>query len=300
MDKLKAKANFVEDWISMNIGIFGSTGFIGKNLERYLSRFHSVVCFTRNELYSGKALLALKLEGLDVIINLIGAPILDKRWTKQYKELILDSRIGAIVNIRKSLELCKSRPPVFISASAVGIYKPNFYCDEFDFVYHTDFLSSIVKKWEAEAMSLGDMVAKSIVLRFGIVLGKDGGALKKLIIVYKLGLGGALGDKQAAYPYISINDVVRGILFLIENKESNGIYNFVAPVKINNAEFSLALARALHTVALFSFPAWALRLFMGRRADVILAGQYVFPRKLTNLGFEFQDTDIAEFLKKEI
>ena len=284
----------------MNIGIFGSTGFIGKNLASFLAIEHTVVCFTRAQLEGNIAGLAEKLAGLDVIINLVGSGIVEKRWTKKYKKEIVDSRVMALSKIKMALALIKGPPPVFISASAVGIYRPGTYNDEINYTYGNDFLSDVVRKWEAAAMDFGELVSKSIILRFGIVLGYNGGALKKLIKLYRRGLGGILGFPEYIYPYISINDLVRAILFLIQKVESIGVYNFVEPVKISNKEFSNALAEALHKRVFFNFPGGLVTLFLGKRAAVLFAGQHVFPAKLLNLGFEFQDHNISEYLNKEV
>jgi uncharacterized protein len=284
----------------MKIGIFGSTGFIGKNLSSFLALNHNVVCFTRKEFSIGTAELAEKIKELDVIINLVGAPILTKRWTKNYKKIIISSRLEAIAKIKEALSVSAGHPPLFISASAVGIYSPDIYNDEFDYKYQNDFLSDVVRIWETAVNSLGELVSKSVIIRLGIVLGSNGGALKHLVPIYKLGLGGVIGNKDSTYPYISLNDVIRAISFLIQHKDCQGVYNFVEPVRVSNKQIVKAIAGALNKSARFNIPAWSLKLAMGARAEVLMAGQYVFPKKLLNLGFEFQDSDIAIFLNKEL
>jgi len=149
-------------------------------------------------------------------------------------------------------------------------------------------------------MDFGELVSKSIILRFGIVLGYNGGALKRLIKLYRRGLGSILGNPKNIYPYISIHDLVRAVLFLILKVDNVGVYNFVEPVKITTKEFSNALAEALHNRVFFNLPGWLVTFFLGKRATVLFTGQHVFPAKLLNLGFEFHDDNILEFLRKEV
>jgi uncharacterized protein (TIGR01777 family) len=284
----------------MRIGIFGSTGFIGSNLAIFLERNNQVISFTRDDLSLGAEKLAEKISELDVIINLVGSPILTKRWTRSYKRIIISSRLTTINKIKEALMLVDHPPPVFICASAVGIYKANVYNDEFENTYENDFLSDVVKLWEAASSDLGALVSKYIIIRLGIVLSHEGGALKQLVKVFKLGFGGVIGRKNSYYPYISLNDVLRGIQFLIQNQDSNGVYNFVEPERITNWQFTQALAESLGMKARINIPALLIKLIIGERAGVILAGQNVFPKKLLNLGFEFEDADIAGFLNKEL
>jgi uncharacterized protein (TIGR01777 family) len=284
----------------MNIGIFGSNGFIGKHLATFLANDNNVKCFTRIDLAQDSEMLAVQIEGLDVIINLVGAPVLDKRWTSLYKKIILESRLNALEKLCKAVFLAKTKPRLLISASAIGIYKTGIYVDEDTESYSDDFLASVVKKWESKAFELEKCFSKVIVLRFGIVLGKSGGALKSMINIYKWGIGIIPGSPSSVYPFISVNDLLRAISFLIENKVESGVYNLVEPVKTSNQEFSDGLKMAMDTKYAIGVPAGLFKLFLGKRADVLLAGQYVYPKKLVNLGFQFQDSDIAEFLKKEI
>jgi len=145
MYKLKSKSNFVYgNWNYENRN-FGSTGFIGKNLAFFLTIDHTVVCFTRAQLEGDAAQLAYRLDGLDVIINLVGSGIVDKRWAKTYKKEIVESRVQALSKIKLALALCKGAPPLFISASAVGIYRPGTYNDEVNYTYGNDFLSDVVR-----------------------------------------------------------------------------------------------------------------------------------------------------------
>jgi uncharacterized protein len=280
----------------MTIGIFGSTGFIGKSLATYLSNNNQVISYTREDLSLSTEQLANKIRNLDVIINLVGAPIVARRWTKKYKQLIISSRVNTILKIKQSLILVNNIRPLFISASAVGIYKTNIYNDEFECTYAEDFLSEVVKQWENACFNLGDYVSKYLILRFGIVLSPDGGALKQLIKLYKLGLGSVIGRNEDSYPYISLNDALRGIMYLIQTDATGGVYNFVEPVNINNYQFAHALANCLNTKVRFRIPDFLVKLAIGARSEVIMAGQHVYPKKLINLGFKFEDADIVKFL----
>ncbi len=284
----------------MNIGIFGSSGFIGKQLAVFLSTNHNIKCFTRVDLAQNAELLASQMEGLDVVINLVGAPVLAFPWTSGYKELILESRLNALDKLEKAVILLKIKPGLLISASAIGIYTTGTYVDEYTEAYANDFLSMVVNRWETKASEVGKCFSKVIVLRFGIVLGKSGGALKEMINIYKWGIGIIPGSRSLIYPYISVNDLLRAILFLIENRGEAGVYNLVEPVKTTILDFSIGLKLAMKTQVAIRIPSWIFKIFLGERADVLLAGQYVYPKKLASLGFQFQDSDIAEFLKKEL
>jgi uncharacterized protein len=284
----------------MRIGIFGSSGFIGKNLVSFLSQQFEVISFARNDLDGDIKALAEKICNLDVIINLVGAPIVARRWTKKYREVIINSRVSAIIKIKEALQLNSNRPGKFICASAVGIYAKPGYNDEYDNNYANDFLANVAKQWEDACIVLEDLVSKIIILRFGIVLGVKGGVLKQMTKIYSKHIATIIGKQDSLYPYISVNDLQRGILFLIKNNESKGVYNFVEPTIITNKQFTVALANVFNTKIWISIPESLIKFFVGERADVLFAGQHVVPKRLLNLGFDFQDYEIDKFLKQEI
>ena len=296
----KQRLTLFIDFFRMKIGIFGSSGFIGSHLKVALAANHEVFGFTRLDLSIDSGLLAAKLEGIDVIINLVGESILAHRWTPSYKKKILESRINALTSIQKALELTKLKPSMILSASAIGIYKPKIKSDEFSTKLENDFIADIVKKWEKAAFALKVLGPEVLVLRFGIVLKREGAALKEMISIFKRGVGVMMGPGSNVYPYISLNDLIRAVGFLIENKTSFGVYNLVAPVRTTNMEFSRALAKTLKTRIILPVPSWFFTIFLGHRAKVIMAGQHVIPKRLVDLGFHFEDSNIAEFLSKEI
>ena len=238
------------------------------------------------------------LEGIDAVIHLSGANIAGHRWTPAYKREIFASRIGttrALVSVLKSL---KKPPPAFLCASATGIYG-----DRGDEILSETsqpgggFLAETCLAWETEAAQARTAGIRVVHLRFGVVLDRDGGAVKKMLPLFRLGLGGNLGDGRQWMSWIALSDVVRALFDLVKLPTADGPFNFVAPDPITNADFTLALARALHRPAIVPAPAFALRLAFGEIADqVLLASARVVPDRFLRSGFTFELPDIASAL----
>jgi uncharacterized protein (TIGR01777 family) len=221
------------------------------------------------------------LHGVDAIIHLAGVGVGDKRWSKKYKAEILNSRLLGTTAIAHAVNEVK--PQVFISASAIGWYgeSGNRAVVESDRV-GDDFLAAVCREWEAAAdLATGTRVVK---IRTGLVLDPTGGALGRMLPLFRLGLGGKLGNGKQWWSWITLHDQIRAITFLLENNIS-GPVNLTSPNPVTNQEFTSALARAMHRPALFPAPAIALKIALGGFSSEILGSKKVTPQALTDAGF---------------
>jgi uncharacterized protein len=279
--------------LHQRIAITGSSGLIGSALVGYLkSEGHTVQRLIRRKPIApdevqwdpaaGTIDLA-PLEGVDAVIHLAGAGVGDKRWTRKYKAQILNSRLYGTTTIASAVE--KIKPSVFISSSAIGWYGEtgNRSCVENDRA-GDDFLASVCKEWEAAADLAGDV--RTVKLRTGLVLDPTGGALGRMMPLFKFGLGGKLGNGKQWWSWITLHDQIRAIAFLLE-KNVSGPVNLTAPNPVTNSEFTAALARALKRPALFPVPGFALKVALGGFSTEILGSKKVLPEKLLEAGFEF-------------
>ena len=234
------------------------------------------------------------LAGVDAVIHLAGAGVSDKRWTKKYKSEILNSRLLGTSTIAKAVAIVK--PQVFISASAIGWYgeSGNRAVIESDRV-GDDFLAAVCHEWEAAADLAGDV--RTIKLRTGLVLDPTGGALGKMLPLFRFGLGGKLGNGKQWWSWITLHDQIRGIAFLLENKIS-GPVNLTSPNPVTNSEFTAGLARAMHRPALFPVPGIALKIVLGGFSSEVLGSKKVMPQVLTEAGFTFDYPHISSALDK--
>lgn len=297
----------------MKILVTGSTGLVGTALVKSLASDGHTVCRLirpQSALGSGAswAKEQAKTEGFDVawnpatgelggagvgadaVVNLAGASIAGGRWTKARKELLRTSRIDTTRALVSALAKMNARPRVLVSASAVGIYG-----DRGDEVLveeskpGTDFLARLAREWEMEALKTEALGIRVVLARFGIILSRDGAALAKMILPFKLGAGGRLGTGKQWMSWTTLDDVAGIIRFAIENGAARGAINVVAPQAVQNAEFTKVLAKTLHRPALFPAPAFALRLALGEMADaLLLSSQRVSPQKLQQFGYSFR------------
>lgn len=289
----------------MKIAISGGTGFVGRHLAGFLAgRKHEVVLIGRGDFAKGIDRLTTLLSGVDAVVNLAGAPVI-RRWSDSGKKEILSSRINttsAIVEAIGSVDLT-DRPKVMISASAIGIYNSESYHDEFSQEYGQGFLTEVCQKWENGLEPLMDKNVRTCIIRLGLVLGIDGGSLKKMVPIFKSCLGGKIGNGRQGFSFIHINDLCKAIEFLLANEHSHGIYNMVSPDITTNAGFTKALAKILRRPAIFTVPPFILRLIYGEGAEAILSGQFVYPKRLLDEGFRFEFAEIhqalADLLKKK-
>ena len=232
------------------------------------------------------------MHGVDAVIHLAGVGVGDKRWSKKYKAEILNSRLLGTTAIAKAVTEVK--PQVFISASAIGWYgeSGNRAVIESDRV-GDDFLAAVCREWEAAA-DLAQGV-RTVKIRTGLVLDPTGGALGKMLPLFRLGLGGKLGNGKQWWSWITLHDVIRAISFLLENK-IEGPVNLTSPNPVTNQEFTSALARAMHRPALFPAPAIGLKIALGGFSSEILGSKKVMPQELTNAGFTWDYPHITNAL----
>jgi uncharacterized protein (TIGR01777 family) len=280
----------------MIIAISGADGFIGRQLTLY---FHS----KGNEIwhipriYSATPIeeLAKFLSGSDVIINLAGAPIIH-RWTKTYKKIIFDSRIITTRKIVEAISLLETKPQLLISASAVGIYAQDGKHTENNFRKADDYLGQICSAWEMEAKKAAS-VTRVAIIRLGVVLGKNGGAIKRMIPLFRLGIGGKIASGRQGFPWIHIYDVIQAVQFIIENQKLSGEFNFTSPKFVNNSKFTKVLAKVLGKPAFFAVPSFALKLIYGEGAIAVTGGQHAQPKHLTDAGYHFSYPDLKDALQ---
>ncbi|MBU3692425.1 MAG: TIGR01777 family protein [Candidatus Nanopelagicaceae bacterium] len=290
--------------LPQRIAITGASGLIGTALIGHLkSEGHTVQKLVRRPVISADEIQwnpaagtvdLNALEGVDAIIHLAGANVGDKRWSKKYKAEILNSRLLGTTTIANAVNTVK--PQVFISASAIGWYGEtgNRAVTEEDRP-GDDFLAAVCKEWEAAA----DLVTetRTVKLRTGLVLDPTGGALGKMLPLFRFGLGGKLGNGKQWWSWITLHDQIRAICHLLE-KPVEGAVNLTAPNPATNQEFTSALARALHRPAVFPVPGIALKIALGGFSSEILGSKKVMPQKLVDSGFTFDYPHIAPALAK--
>ena len=292
----------------MKIVVSGASGLIGKPLiERLRQRGHDVTQLVRRspKLHekhwdpSSGQIEVDAINGTDAVIHLSGAGIGDRRWTKKYKQELLDSRTKSTSLLATTIAKCGTKPKVFLSGSAIGIYGPRG--DEFlseQATHGESFLAEICKQWEAAAKPAIDAGTRTVFLRTGIVLTPLGGALKKQLPLFRLGLGGKFGNGKQWQSWISLEDEISTIEHLL-TANIDGAVNLTAPNPVTNAEFTKALARTLKRPALFPIPKFGPKLLLGGElADALLfTGQRVVPEALKKSGFSFQHPTIDVALR---
>jgi len=288
--------------LPQRIAITGASGLIGTALVGHLkSEGHTVQRFVRRPVVAPDEIQwdpktgyvdIEALRGVDAVIHLAGVGVGDKRWSKKYKAEILNSRLLGTTAIARAVSEVK--PQVFISASAIGWYgeSGNRAVVESDRV-GDDFLAAVCREWEAAA-DLAQGV-RTVKIRTGLVLDPTGGALGKMLPLFRLGLGGKLGNGKQWWSWITLHDVIRAISFLLENK-IEGPVNLTSPNPVTNQEFTSALARAMHRPALFPAPAIGLKIALGGFSSEILGSKKVMPQELTDAGFTWDYPHITNAL----
>jgi len=288
--------------VPQRIAISGSSGLIGTALVGHLkSEGHTVQRLVRRAPVAADEVQwdpqtgfvdLTALAGVDAIIHLAGVGVGDKRWTKKYKSEILNSRLLGTTTIAKAV--AELRPQVFISASAIGWYgeSGNRAVVETDRA-GDDFLAAVCREWESAADLAGDV--RTVKIRTGLVLDPTGGALGKMLPLFRLGFGGKLGSGKQWWSWITLHDQIRAIVFALENPIS-GAVNVTSPNPVTNQEFTSALARALHRPALFPAPAIALKIALGGFSSEVLGSKKVIPHVLQEAGFTWDYPHITQAL----
>ena len=288
----------------MNIVIAGGTGQIGKALLRkFKEKNFSVTVLSRTPEHSTDLTdVVLKrwdartlgdwcaaIEGADIVMNLSGASIAERRWSNNRKRELLESRIQSTRILVQALSSASSRPHTFVNASAIG-----FYGDTIDTVVNEDsprgkgYLSELCVQWEEEALTARKFVSRTIILRIGVILEKDQGALKRMVLPFKLWSGGHLGSGTQWIGWIHRDDLVSAILFILGAEKLDGPVNLTSPYPVPMKIFAQELGKVLHRPSWLPVPSLPLRLLLGEMSTIVLEGQRALPDKLLSAGFTFQ------------
>jgi len=289
--------------VPQRIAITGASGLIGSALVGHLkAEGHTVQRLVRRATVAPDEIQwdpktgyvdIEALRGVDAVIHLAGVGVSDKRWTKRFKSEILNSRLLGTTAIANAV--AEVKPQVFISASAIGWYgdSGNRAVVESDSVGN-DFLAAVCREWEGAADLAGDI--RTVKLRTGLVLDPTGGALGRMLPLFRFGLGGKLGSGKQWWSWITLHDVVRAIVFTLE-KKIVGPVNLTSPNPVTNQEFTAALARAMKRPALFPAPAFALKIALGGFSSEILGSKKVIPSALADAGFQWNYPHISTALQ---
>ncbi len=299
----------------MKIMVTGATGFIGKELVKRLNdKGHEIVALTRSletahfkipvecDLREwnpeGRALSPSIMKGIDAVINLSGEGIANGLWTESRKQNIMNSRVSSVRRLVDAMAQCNKRPSVFVSASAIGFYgdRGDESLDE-TASEGKGFLSRVCQRWENEIFETKNSGMRTVALRFGMVLGHDGGALSAMESAFRLGLGGRLGSGQQWMSWIHVSDLVDMLIHAVEQPGMNGIYNAVSPNPVKNLEFTKVLGQALNRPTILPAPAFAVRLVLGELSELLLASQRVASDKIVKTGFNFNFASLKDALE---
>ena len=290
----------------MKIAVSGGSGFIGTHLgPRLLQRGDDVLVLSRNpqNVRAGRGIPWSSIDevaGAEVIINLAGENVGAGRWAASRKRRILDSRLKSTHALVDAMRSAPQKQRTFISGSAVGYYgvRGDEIVDESS-PGGSGFLADVTRQWEAEAHR-ADGVARLVIFRFGVVLSGDGGALKKMLLPFRLGIGGPIGNGQQWMSWVDLEDVIRAIEWAIDHRDVRHTYNITAPEPVRNRDFARALGRAIHRPSIMPVPAFALRLLLGAEMadEVLLGGQRVVPARATSEGFVFKNATLDASLQR--
>lgn len=281
----------------MKVAITGSSGYIGNNIiDQLQEKEIEIIRIEKQVLYAEHSVLAKEVAGVDAVINLAGAPIM-QRWTPKNKAIIYNSRILTTKNLTKAI--CSlpfnQQPSTLISISAIGIYREGITHDETSSKYANHFAARVIDDWEDALVDLPDHIRK-VVFRSGVVLGKDSQFIERMLPIFKLGLGGKIGNGKQAFPFIDIKDLTNAFVSALFDESFFGIYNLVAPEQVNNKKFTQDFAQQLHRPAFIPVPAFMLRLFYGKASKLILKSPAVVPARLEAQSFHFRFPTITSCL----
>ncbi|MEA4808145.1 TIGR01777 family oxidoreductase [Macellibacteroides fermentans] len=282
----------------MKIAITGASGFIGKKLCDFFQRNnHTPVALSRSMLASPEGLIST-LEGTDIVINLAGASI-SKRWTSKYKQEIMDSRVLTTRRLVTALNQMAAPPSLCISVSAVGIYPDSGVHGESSPMRGTGFLTHVCESWEQEARMLKPEI-RLVITRFGVVLGKEGGAAPLMLVPFRFFAGSIIGNGRQGMPWIHIDDLANAIQWLIEQKQVSGVVNFVSPQLTNNEQFSKTAAKVMHRPCWFRIPTFVFQIILGEGHTMVTSGQQVVSDVLFHSGFKFRYPKLEDAIRSII
>ncbi|WP_252504148.1 TIGR01777 family oxidoreductase [Sporosarcina sp. Marseille-Q4943] len=285
----------------MKVVIAGGSGFIGQHITDLLvENGHEIIILSRNEkpdsenlkyvLWLQEGAVPEKVIGEpDVFINLAGVSINDGRWSEAHQKRIYDSRMEAADELIRMIGKMNIKPSLFINASAIGIYPASetaMYTEESTEVA-TDFLGRTVNDWEKKAATLNDLGIRTVYTRFGLVLGKDEGALPLMVLPYKMYVGGRVGSGRQWVSWVHVRDVARAVLHVMQNGQLEGAVNVTAPFPLRMDEFGKMIGATMRRPHWLPVPSAVMKLALGKKSSLVLEGQYVKPEKLLADGFEF-------------
>lgn len=293
----------------MKVAITGATGFVGSRLvEKLTARGDRILVLTRNvekakRIFPNSAFPNLEavyyratesgdwqkaISGCDAVVNLAGEPIAE-RWSPEHKKMILASRQLGTQKIVEAIDRADPKPRVLVNASAIGYYGTNETAS-FDETSPAgnDFLAEVCQKWEAEAEKVKSVGVRLVILRFGIVLGKDGGALAKMLTPFKLFAGGPIGSGRQWFSWIHRDDLVNLIVEAIDRSDIEGTFNATSPNPVRMNELCHTIGEVTHRPSWLPVPGFALEVLLGDGAKVVLEGQQVLPKKTQSVGFQYQ------------
>lgn len=299
----------------MKVLVTGATGFIGKVLvKKLLEGGDEVIVLTRNisraAMVLGSSCQYFKWSGRDelppseafagveAVINLVGENISARRWTAEQKEILSSSRIEATQKLVEVISGLKTRPKIFVSASAVGIYG-NRESEEITeaSALGNDFLAQLCIEWEAAANKARDLGCRVAILRTGIVIGRSGGAIAKMLPVFKLGLGGPIGNGKQFMSWIHVDDLVKLYIQCLKHSSMEGVYNGTAPYPATNTDFTKSLSRAVRRPAKFNMPHFMLKFLFGEMSEMLLGGQKILPMRVKELQFRYHHATLDRAMK---
>jgi len=295
----------------MKIVIAGGSGFIGQKLtDILLSEGHKIIILTRKDkLPSGDVLYVKWIEegtspeneirNADVFINLAGVSINDGRWNANHQKQIYDSRMKATDELLRIITSLPEKPSVLINASAIGIYPSsiNSVYTEDSLETSNDFLGKTVRDWEDKAKQVEAYSIRPVFIRFGVVLGKEGGALPLMALPYKLFAGGTVGSGEQWVSWVHVEDVVRAIAFAIKNDKLRGPVNVTSPSPIKMKDFGKTIGSVLHRPHWLPVPSFSMKIVLGQKSALVLEGQHVIPKLLMEEGFEFKFPSLKSALE---
>jgi len=299
--------------MKQRILITGGTGFIGKELCReLLARHYELTVLSRqppDAVHSvcGRVEVINNLQnltghpGFDAIINLAGEGIAEKRWNDARKAALRSSRIDLTRELVQVALSWDKQPATLVSGSAVGYYgDQGSHLVTEQTTPNDEFTHRLCRDWEQEALALAQHGVRVCLSRTGVVAGPRGGFLQRMVPPFKLGLGGRLGSGDQYMPWVHRQDVVNGLIWMLETDTAQGAYNMVSPNPATNREFTQTLASVLHRPALFPAPAPVLKIALGEMARLLLTGQQAVPERLQREGFEFQYPELRDALQKSV
>jgi uncharacterized protein len=302
----------------MKIVIAGGSGFVGRKLTNaLLNEGHEVIILSRKDSKVDGSIKYVKwlrkgtnpeneIISADAFVNLAGVSINEGRWTAEHRKQIYDSRMEATDELLRIISALQTKPSVLINASAIGIYpasEDNVYTEE-STDYAEDFLGQTVRDWEKKAALVGSEDIRAVFMRFGVILGKEDGALPLMVLPYKLFAGGTVGSGNQWLSWVHVEDVARAIIFAINHKSFHGPVNVTSPFPKRMKYFGKTIGSVLKRPHWIPVPSFIMKVVLGKKSSLVLEGQHVLPRKLLNSKFEFTfptlDSALKDLYKKDV